>query len=76
MEKKSYNCSDPLHMSSQIPAQDGYIHYDLWIHGFLNSTVPESQQQTVPTPLPAELRFGEAPKSGHSNSLDNTADVF
>jgi len=48
---------------SSIPAVDGYIHYDLWIHGFLNATVPEDGQNAVPTPLPAELRYGEAPKT-------------
>lgn len=48
---------------SSIPAHDGYIHYDLWIHGFLNATVPESHAEAVPAPLPTELRYGEAPKT-------------
>jgi len=46
---------------SSIPAVDGYIHYDLWIHGFLNATVPQSQQHHVPAPLPTELRYGPPP---------------
>ena len=49
---------------AQIPAHDGYIHYDLWIHGFLNATVPSTSSQAVPAPLPTENRFGEVPKSG------------
>lgn len=49
---------------SSIPAHEGYIHYDLWIHGFLNATAPQSSKTAaVPAPLPSELRYGEAPKS-------------
>merc|ERR1712139_735296 len=48
---------------ASIPAHDGYIHYDLWIHGFLNATVPASGQEAVPVPLPTELRYGENPKT-------------
>jgi Ca2+-binding EF-hand superfamily protein len=50
---------------ASIPAQEGYVHYDLWIHGFLNATVPQATagQPAVPAPLPTELRFGEAPNS-------------
>lgn len=48
---------------SSIPAHDGYIHYDLWIHGFLNATVPSTSSQAVPAPLPTENRFGQVPKT-------------
>lgn len=49
---------------SSIPAHDGYIHYDMWIHGFLNATVPQHQQQhAVPAPLPIENRYGAIPQS-------------
>jgi len=49
---------------ASIPANEGYIHYDLWIHGFLNATAPSTGSSlAVPTPLPAELRFGQAPDS-------------